>query len=185
MECYGLEDFDTSMNALQHFTQYASSEFAIRSFIQQDEKRTMEQLALWAKQWLGKNENTDRLIKHSCRTLLKQGKRYALMLLGFTEPEHIKVSNFKVQNKVATGEKLAFSFILKCDEPLPAKNCIGKCRIELAIDFMKANGRQNRKVFKISEGKYTEKEKQVTKYFPFKEISTRKYYADEHKLTIN
>lgn len=132
-----------------------------------------------AQRWLGKSRNTDRLLKHACRTLLKQGNQPALSLFGFTEAKHIRFSQFNVQAKVATGEKLPFSFLLTSKE-----SRLGKCRLEFVIRFAKANGKQNRKVFKISEAEYSVKEKRVTKYFSFKEISTRKYYAGQHHLAI-
>jgi len=252
VECYGLHDFETSIPALEHFTKYASSEFAVRAFILQDEKRMMKQMLQWAKsdnhhvrrlategcrprlpwaislptfkedpqpvlpilkilmndeseyvrrsvannlndiskdnpdivldwaqQWLNKNKQTDSLIKHACRTLLKQGDQTALSLFGFTESKHIKVSQFEIQKNVTLGENLSFSFLLKT-----RKEILGKCRIEFAIDFVKANGSKSRKVFKISESDYNQKEKYVTKHFSFKSISTRKYYAGKHQLTI-
>ena len=252
VECYGLNDFETSIPALEHFTKFSSSEFAVRAFILQDEKRMMKQMldwarsdnhhvrrlategcrprlpwaiALppfkknpqpvlkilkvlmkdnseyvrrsvannlndisrdnpetvlqWAEQWLKYSKKTEWIIKHACRSLLKQGDTRALSLFGFTDVSHIKLDIFKVQSMVNFGEKLHFSFSLKSQNTR-----LGRCRIEFAIDFMKANGKQNRKVFKISEGEYTEKEKQVSKYFSFREISTRKYYAGEHRLTI-
>ena len=252
VECYGLHDFETSIPALEHFTKYASSEFAVRAFILQDEKRMMQQMARWAKsdnhhvrrlasegcrprlpwaislpvfkqdpapvlsilktlmkddseyvrrsvannlndiskdnpetvlrwaqRWLGNNDETDRLIKHACRSLLKQGDARALSLFGFTDASHIKLKKFKVQPETRLGEKLAFSFLLKSQDLT-----LGRCRLEFAIDFMKANGKHSRKIFKISEGEYTEKEKQVSKYFSFKKISTRKYYAGKHRITV-
>jgi len=252
VECYGLEDFETSIDALEHFTKFASSEFAVRAFILRDEKRMMKQIIKWAKSdnhhvrrlasegcrprlpwavalpsfkkdpapvlpllkmlmgdeseyvrrstannlndiakdnpqiviewaqtWLGKTSNTDRLIKHACRTLLKQGDQKTLSLFGYAKARHIKVYNFKIQSKVTMSNKLDFSFSLNS-----SKKHLGKCRIEFAIDFVKANGSLSRKVFKISEADYAEKEKKVTKHYSFKKISTRKYYAGKHQLTI-
>jgi len=252
VECYGLHDFETSIDALAHFTKHASSEFAVRAFILQDEKRMMQQMAQWAKsdnhhirrlasegcrprlpwaislpafkknpkpvlsilktlmnddseyvrrsvannlndiakdhperiidwaqRWLGKNRNTDRLVKHACRTLLKQGNPQVMDLFGFATPSHLKVSRLKVQPEVNPGETLDFSFLLKTQ-----KEKLGKCRLEFAINFVKANDSLSRKVFKIAESDYAEKEKLVTKYFSFKKISTRKYYAGTHNLTI-
>ena len=142
-------------------------------------KDNPEAVLQWAEQWLGDNEETDWLIKHACRSLLKQGNAKALSLFGFTDTEHIKLCAFKVQPEVMLGNKLHSSFILKSQ-----RTQLGKCRIEFAIDFMKENSNQNREVFKISEGEYDKKEKPLTKYFSFKEISTRKYYTDSHVLTI-
>ena len=262
VECFGLDDFETSMPALEHFTKFSSSEFAVRAFILQQEKRMMKQMLDWAKsdnhhvrrlasegcrprlpwavalpsfkknpqpvltilktlmddeseyvrrsvannlndiskdnpdivldwaqQWLRNNENTDRIIKHACRTLLKQGDAKTMKLFGFSRPEHIKISLFKIQPKVSLGDKLNFSFFVKIRKEKSAhvhmdNDCIGKCRIEFAIDFVKANGSLRRKVFKISESDYAENEKHISKYFSFKKISTRKYYIGKHRLTI-
>lgn len=252
VECFGLDDFATSVSALEHFTKFSSSEFAVRAFILKDEKRMMKQMLSWAKsdnhhvrrlasegsrprlpwtvalpafksdprpvlailqtlkndssesvrrsvannlndiskdnpelvltlakKWIGKNTNTDKIIKHACRTLLKQGDQKALALFGFSHATHIKVRQFHVQANVAPGDKLPFSFTLTSQHA-----SLGKCRIEFAIDFIKANGSLRRKVFKISESNYSEKTKLVNKYFSFKKISTRKYYTGKHQLTI-
>lgn len=252
VECYGLDDFTTSIPALEHFTKFSSSEFAVRAFILQDEKRMMKQMLHWAKsdnhhvrrlasegcrprlpwaislpafkanpksvlpilqtlmkdeseyvrrsvannlndiskdnpdivldwasRWLGKDDSTDKLIKHACRTLLKQGDQKTLSLFGFAEVSHIDFHQFKVQPKVTSGDKLLFSFSLKSQN-----GPLGKCRIEFAIDFVKANGSLARKVFKIAESDYAANEKRVEKYYSFKQISTRKYYSGKHQLTI-
>ncbi len=252
VECYGMDDFKTSIDALEHFTKYASSEFAVRAFIIQDEKRMMKQMMQWAKsdnhhlrrlasegcrprlpwaislprfknnptvilpilktlmnddseyvrrsvannlndiakdhpdvvikwakQWLGKNKNTDRLVKHGCRSLLKQGDQKTLQLFGYGKSSDIKVSQFRVPKNIAVGNKLTFTFLLASE-----KAALGKCRIEFGIDFVKANGSLSRKVFKIAEGDYAEREKQIEKYFSFKKISTRKYYTGKHQLSI-
>ncbi len=266
VECYGLDDFETSMPALEHFTKFSSSEFAVRAFIVQQEKRMMKQMLHWARsdnhhvrrlasegcrprlpwaialpafksdpapvlkilkilkddeseyvrrsvannlndiskdnpdividlagQWLRENKNTNsntnRLVKHACRTLLKQGNQQVLTLFGFNKAEHIKIAHFKVPPTVSQGDNLAFSFLLKSQQPKAGHACIdssrlGKCRIEFAIDFVKANGSLKRKVFKIAESDYAQQEKQITKVFSFKKISTRKYYAGKHQLSI-
>jgi len=251
-ECYGLGDFDTSIDALEHFTKYASSEFAVRAFILQDEKRMMKQMRLWAKsnnhhvrrlasegcrprlpwaialpsfknnpapilpllkslmnddskyvrrsvannlndiakdnphividwaqQWLHKTPQIDKLIKHACRTLLKQGHQQTLALFGYAEVKHVDVLHFKLQSTIKMGEKLHFSFALSSQ-----KNKLGRCRLEFAIAFVKKNGTLSRKVFKISEADYFVQEEWVEKYFSFKPISTRQYYAGEHQLTL-
>lgn len=252
VECFGLEDYATSITALEYFTQHASSEFAVRAFILQNEKRMMKQMLIWAKsdnhhvrrlasegcrprlpwaialptfknnpqavlkvlktlmfddseyvrrsvannlndiskdnpdtvirwaqQYLGKNIKTDWIIKHACRSLLKQGNQQTLALFGYAKAEHIKVSRFDVPPVVSVGDKLLFSFLLKSHTAL-----LGKCRLEFAIDFVKKNGHVRRKVFKISESDINSNNKYVKKYFSFKKISTRKYYAGKHQLTI-
>lgn len=252
VECYGMDDFETSIPALEHFTKYASSEFAVRAFILQDEVRMMIQMLTWAKsdnhhvrrlasegcrprlpwaialpafkknpapilpilkllmkddseyvrrsvannlndiskdnpqivikwaqQWLGKNKQTDVLIKHACRTLLKQGDQTVLSLFGYAVAEHIQIKKLIVDKSVKLGDKLNFSFLIQSE-----KGKLGKCRIEYAIDFARANGKSSRKVFKIAESDYRQQSKQIEKYHSFKLISTRKYYPGKHRLTV-
>ncbi|WP_334061666.1 DNA alkylation repair protein [Alteromonas genovensis] len=133
-----------------------------------------------AKAWLGQSKNIDWVVKHGCRTLLKQGHPEVLALFGFAPPEHLSVTDLKYDDSVSMGEALNFSFELISDATQP----LGKLRLEFAIDFMKANGKQARKVFQISEGTVHEKRKSVTKTFSFKPITTRKYYKGEHGLAI-
>ena len=252
VELYGLGEYAASMEALAHFTQHSSSEFAVRPFIKQYGPRMMQQMEDWAEcdndhvrrlasegcrprlpwamalpefkadpapilpiltklkndeseyvrrsvannlndiskdnpqvvveiaqQWLGESQRIDWIVKHACRTLLKSGKPEVLELFGFLKPDHITITNFKVQKSVNVGDNLSFSFALKTRQ-----TSLGKARLEYAIDFMKKNGKQSRKVFKISESEITIKEKQVTKSHSFKKISTRKYYPGIHRLGV-
>ncbi len=132
-----------------------------------------------AKQWLGHNKDTDRLVKHACRTLLKQGDLPTLALFGYPPQKHIKVSHFDVQAFVKIGETLTFCFELQSLHGL-----LGRCRLEFIIYFKKANGRLAPKVFKIAEGNYQTASKKIEKTFSFKAISTRRYYTGEHQLAI-
>ncbi len=51
-----------------------------------------------ARNWLGGTPQTDWVIKHACRTLLKQG--------------HSEIMELKVQQAVDIGERMEFSFII-------------------------------------------------------------------------
>ena len=133
-----------------------------------------------AEQWLGNHADTDWLIKHACRTLLKKGDPRALQLFGYTNQSadvlHLTLSTLEV----AAGGSLSFEFELKsCDE-----DELGRTRIEYAIDFVKANEKQSRKVFKISESDIKESGKSCRKTHHFKQLSTRKHYPGTHQLSI-
>lgn len=132
-----------------------------------------------ARSWMGKSPETDWVAKHACRTLLKQGDPDALGLFGFGSPAHIEIDDLIVDDSVAWGDSLTFSFRLQTP-----KKRLGKLRIEYGIDFMKNNGRQSRTIFKISESDFTSRQKQVTRTHAFKPISTRKYYAGAHGIAI-
>jgi len=132
-----------------------------------------------AKKYLGKSKNIDWAIKHACRGLLKQGNKKILYLFGYKESKHLEVNNLIIDKKAMLGEKFNFQFEINTK-----KKQLGMLRIEFIIEFMKANGKLAGKIFKISEGLYSGKNKQINKYFSFKLISTRKYYLGEHKISI-
>jgi 3-methyladenine DNA glycosylase AlkC len=67
VELYGLHDFKTSMSALKYFTRYSSSEFAIRVFLRQDTKKTMNVMSNWA---TDENHHVRRLASEGCRPRL-------------------------------------------------------------------------------------------------------------------
>ena len=132
-----------------------------------------------AKSWKGKNKNTDWIVKHACRTLLKDSDDKALTLFGYGNPEAIQLKDFTVSKKVAMGDQVEFSFNLKT-----SMTNLGMLRIGYAIEFARANGRTGRKVFKISEGDFKGASKQVVKSYSFKPITTRRYYPGAHGLSI-
>jgi len=130
------------------------------------------------KKWIGKNKDRDWILKHGCRTLLKNGDAEILEIFGFKKNNNISIDNFIFNPKVKMGENLEFSFMLK------SKKILGKLRIEYSIAFLRQNNKYSKKIFKISEGIYNKKSKNISKYYSFKPISTRKYYEGTHKLNI-
>ena len=132
-----------------------------------------------AKAWLGKSTETDKLVKHGCRTLLKQGEPNVLKLFGFREPKDIQVKKFKVTKEIKMGEEIEFKFSLQT-----TKKKLGKLRIEYIIEFVRQNNKIGKKVFKISEGDYSESKREICKKHSFRPISTRRYYKGKHNLAI-
>lgn len=132
-----------------------------------------------AKKWIGLNSNTDKLVKHGCRTLLKSGEPKILKLFGYKDPVNIQVKKLKVTKEIKMGEDIQFKFFLAT-----TKNKLGKLRIEYIVDFVRQNNKTGKKVFKISEGEYSEVERNISKKHSFREISTRRYYPGKHGLSI-
>ena len=64
---YGHHDFKTSMEALKHFTQFGSSEFAIREFLKRDFDKTLSVMKKWAED---KNHHVRRLASEGSRPRL-------------------------------------------------------------------------------------------------------------------
>ncbi|WP_339727877.1 DNA alkylation repair protein [uncultured Gimesia sp.] len=253
VEVYGLEKWDLSLPALEHFTEFSSSEFAVRPFIQQDQKRMMRQMNRWAtsknhhvrrlasegsrprlpwamalpefkkdpgptlpileklkadpseyvrrsvanhlndiskdhpdlvldiaKQWIKGKAETQWIVKHACRTLLKQGSPEVLALFGYQAPEEIRLQGFKISPKrVAWGRDVQFQF-----ELVSQAGELGPLRVEYAIEFVRQNGVSSRKVFKISEGQVSQSSRSYSRSYSFKPISTRKYYPGLHRIAI-
>jgi 3-methyladenine DNA glycosylase AlkC len=134
-----------------------------------------------AEEWMGKSKETDWIIKHGCRTLLKKGHPEALKLFGLQEPVSCEIRQLQIRDKkIRIGDTLQFSFHLQHHE---RENI--KLRIEYAIYYMKSNGKQNKKIFKLSEKIvdtnviHSFKRKQS-----FRDMTTRKHYLGQHKLAI-
>ncbi len=132
-----------------------------------------------AKDWLGKNANLNWLVKHACRSLLKQGNQEILSLFGFNEPKNISIKDFKVDKFAYIGHNLEFSFVIKTKNKK-----LGKLRLEYIIEFVKNNAKLAPKIFKISEANLLSNTKIVKKKYSFKKISTRTYYPGKHKISI-
>jgi len=134
------------------------------------------------KQWY-KNANNELkwLIKHATRSLVKYGYTDVFPLLGFTENPQVTISELSVPaNNIKLGDKMPFQFILHSNS-----NDKQKLVIDYAIHFVKANGKQQAKVFKLKNIVIAKEDKKIlAKQFSFKPISTRKYYVGEHKLEI-
>ena len=134
-----------------------------------------------AKRWNGKSKETDALIKHGCRTLLKQGNSYILKHFGLTDNPNVKVSNFNIKKKeISVGENLEFSFTLQNNDEKTQS-----VRLEYGIHYLRKNGQHSNKVFKISERQISPDEKiEIQRRQSFKIITTRKFYAGQQKLSI-
>lgn len=254
VERYGQaeENWETSMAALARYTPYASAEFAVRSFLIQDEGRMMAQMYIWAEDenehvrrlasegcrpmlpwgqaltsfkkdpspvlgilerlkadpspyvrssvannlndiskthpelitkiagdWYGKNQDTDWVVRHGCRTLLKQGNRDVLDILGFADAGCVKADGFALDAaSVFIGRDIIFSFTIEAEKA-------ARVRLEYAIDYVKANGRRNRKIFQISTLSFKQNgKKPYIKSHSFADTSTRKHYPGIHSVTL-
>ena len=132
-----------------------------------------------AKKWYGKSEGTDWVLKHGCRTLLKKGDRDVLALFGYDDTRSIDVTGFALDAKsIPFGGDIVFSFTISSEQAV-------KVRLEYGVDFVRLNGKRNRKIFQISEIQLKENEqKAYLKKHSFAEISTRKYYPGTHAITL-
>jgi hypothetical protein len=128
--------------------------------------------------WYGQSQNTDRIVKHACRTLLKAGDKRALQIFGYSDPSTMRVENLRLEaDAFAIGDELRFSYDLILEEG-------GTVRLEYAISYVKANGKQSRKVFKQTENEYSSGTYTFKRRHSFADMSTRKHYPGTHLLEI-
>lgn len=134
-----------------------------------------------ATRWLAEPDaNTDRLIRHALRTLVKRGDPNALALLGFAAPAGVGITDLTVDTAVSVGNKLTISAVLVNSGPEPAKVVV-----DYSIGFRKANGTIAHKVFKLAAKTVGPGERiDVAKSHSFAPITTRKYYPGGHELAI-
>jgi len=133
-----------------------------------------------AKKWKGKNKERNALVKHACRTLLKQGNQQVLELFGFNA-NGIKLSETKIITpKVTMGNNLSFSFSVMNQ----AKKS-RMVRLEYGLYYKKKNGSLAKKVFKISEREIKPNQVySIQRKQSFKLITTRIFYPGKHELSL-
>lgn len=254
VEQCGLDDYETSIKAIEKITQFTSCEFVTHSFIVKYPDKMMKQMLVWskhehwgvrrlasegcrprlpwamalpklkenpapiipilenlkndpsrfvrlsvannlndiakdnpetviklAKKWKGESEEVDWVIKHGCRTLLKQGNPEVMKLFGFDSIKNISIEDFQIpMPKVKVGNSLEFSFNL-----LNNDNKKVKIRLEYGIYYQKANGTLAKKVHKISEKEYAGSSvTRITRKHSFRVVTTRKFHLGLHQVAV-
>jgi 3-methyladenine DNA glycosylase AlkC len=254
VEQYGLEDYATSIIAIEEITQFTSCEGAVRPFIIRYPNEMMKQMLVWSKhehwavrrlssegcrprlpwhmalpnlkedpssivlilenlkndsseivrksvannlndiakdnpetviylvkKWQGESKNTDLLIKHGCRTLLKQGNPEVMKVFGFGSIKNISIQDFQILTpQVKIGKSLEFDFKLLNNNQKKTK-----IRLEYGLYYQKANGTLSKKVYKISEKEYGENStSQIKRKQSFRVITTRVFHLGLHQISI-
>lgn len=133
------------------------------------------------KKWHGKNSNTNAIIRHACRTLLKRGNNNALLLHGFNPASKAKVISLTLpKKKIKVGDLLSFDFDFICKEKEASD-----FRLEYAIDYLTSSGKTSRKIFKITENNFHPKKVvNIQRKQSFKNLTTRKHFKGKHYLSI-
>ncbi|MBL7959734.1 DNA alkylation repair protein [bacterium] len=132
-----------------------------------------------AEQWNGQSKETDWVIKHGCRTLLKRGHVQALKHFGFKKTKGVQVLKLKLsQSAVNIGDKLSFSFSIRA--PITQK-----LRVEYSIDFVTSRGNNSKKIFKIAENTFEKNEiYPIIKSHSFHNLTIRKHFSGRHTLSV-
>ena len=134
-----------------------------------------------ASDWMkGADKNTQRIVRHACRTLIKRGHQPPLKALGYGKPQ-IELSSFEVTTPIVKlGQGLNFSVNIrstaKTTQPLI---------LDFVIHHRLANGSTSPKTFKwknltLASGE----ELELAKTHPVRPITTRTFYPGQHGLEI-
>lgn len=134
-----------------------------------------------AKHWRNLSPETNWILKHGSRTLLKQGLNEALDFHGFDPDLKTKVPELKIDSKkIKIGQAGEFFFKVANQEKKKTN-----LRIEYAITFLTSTGKCSRKVFKVSEKEFNPDETiNFVRRQRFTDFTTRKHYPGKHKLEV-
>ena len=134
-----------------------------------------------AAEWLAAaSEPRKKLVRHACRTLIKQGHSGALKAFGLGPPK-VELQRIQVENEVIQlGETLRFSIDLR-SEARSAQDLI----IDYVMHFKKANGSQSGKVFKWKKLTLEAGESiRLERAHGIRAITTRRYYDGRQGLSM-
>ena len=134
-----------------------------------------------ASRWLdGASSERRKLVRHACRTLIKQGHPATLQALGYGKPE-LSVTGLAVTTPhVTLGGHLEFSVTVhsKAQKTQPLI-------IDYAIHHRKANGTTSPKIFKWKVMDLPAGESvRLARKHAIKPITTRVYYPGTHHVDI-
>jgi 3-methyladenine DNA glycosylase AlkC len=147
-------------------------------------RRDPDLVVATASQWLAEPGEdpgaTGKVVRHALRTLVKQGHRGALGLLGFA-PARVEVTGPRLSaDAITIGAALTFTATVRNLESEPAR---------LAIDYVvhhrKANGTTTGKTFKLTTQVLGPGESyELSREHSFRVITTRRYHPGAHALEL-
>lgn len=144
-------------------------------------KDNPEALLATAERWLeGASKERRWVVRHALRSLFKAGNLEALRLMGFESPK-IRIDGVSLAPAViGMGESFTFAFTVHSESDVAQK-----LMIDYVVHFVKGNGETRPKVFKLTQKTLKAGESLVIeKSHMIKPITTRKYYAGEHRVEI-
>lgn len=145
----------------------------------------IEVLRMWQKDVPAQHADKIKWItRHALRTLIKKGHPAAMKLMGVDGKADIKINNFKLNKKhFKLNDQMEFSFDIASTSKKTQKLII-----DYSIDFIKANGKSGKKMFKLKSLEIRPGENlTINKKHSLKPITTMKFYSGTHhlKLQIN
>ncbi|WP_241299802.1 DNA alkylation repair protein [Burkholderia stabilis] len=134
-----------------------------------------------AERWGGDDPHTRWIVRHALRTLVKQGDRRALAILGAESAPRLEAGTLDVTPvRVVLGE----SITLECELQSTAATA-QRLVVDYRIAYVKQNGDASPKVFKL-KGLTLEPGQRVTLRHsrPIRDFTTRRHYAGRHEVEL-
>ncbi len=124
---------------------------------------------------------TDKLIRHSLRSLIKAGHEGALTLLGAQAGAAVSLEKLAVSPKrLVLGGQLRLDVCLRSKSKTPQTLIV-----DFAIHHQKADKKTRAKVFKLKTLQLAGKQQvNLTKTHSIRPITTRKYYPGVHEVEL-
>lgn len=121
------------------------------------------------------------VIRHAARTLLKQGKKEALSLLGFDPNAKVSCGPPRLEPAAVTiGDSIEFRCTIASESDTPLE-----VMVDYVVNYMKADGTRRPKVFKLKKTTLAPRARiDVFKRHRMAQTSTRKLYTGEHELWL-
>ncbi|WP_246240523.1 hypothetical protein [Anaerocolumna sedimenticola] len=138
-----------------------------------------------AKNWIGKDPDTDWILRQGCRTLVRKANPEALALFGYAKnveekPLYQTASLTVIPEKLTIGDSCELTYSMDLDLDTNAR-----IRIEYGIDFIKSNGKPSRKLFLLTDktvsGKVT---LSGSRKHSFANLTTRRHYPGIHRIVL-
>ena len=143
-----------------------------------DSKLVLKTLALWKISQKQNEKEMDFIIRHSLRTLLKQGNKQALAMLGYKKPAQISVKFGKISKTVKLGEKLEFNFNVK-------SHADQKLMISYYVYFLNKKNEFIPKIFQIKKCDVRKGDVlELSKKHMLKIMSTKKLYPGKQAIQV-
>jgi 3-methyladenine DNA glycosylase AlkC len=132
--------------------------------------------------WLkNASPHVEPMMRHALRSLVKQGHRGALRLLSAGARPKVTLESTQLSASVVRiGEKLQFSFDL-----VSTASRSQELLVDYAVYFIKANGEQKPKVFKLKRTTLAPRERaRFESSVSFAPMTTRKHYPGIHRIDV-
>lgn len=138
-----------------------------------------------AARWHGANPQTDALLRHACRGLIRrQADETAMRLFGLLPaPEAVAARWTASPAEAAIGGSALVEYAVALRLPAGETR---KLRLELAVDYPRGGeGRSHRKLFRLAEREVQSGEELTgSRRLSFKDLSTRRHYPGVHTLAL-